>query len=122
MTNNYLAATSMVGQILCSTQPSSTGETTVYTVPSNETIKVASGVLCNTSTSSAVTVSVSVVPSGGTADSTHRIISGYSLAFGDSMSLKDYLEGTMMGPGDFISVNVGTASLVDVVITGTVVS
>lgn len=122
MGTNYLAATSMVGQILYSGQPSSTGETTVYTVPSNTTVKVATATLCNTSTSAAVTVGVSIVPSGGTADTTHRIVSGFSLAFGDTMSLGDYVEGVMMGPGDFISVNVVTASLVDVVITGTVVS
>lgn len=122
MTTNYLAATSMVGQILYSGQPASTGETTVYTVPASTTIKLASGTLCNTSTSAAVTVHVSVIPSGGTADTTHRIISSYSLAFGDSLSLKDYVEGVMMGPGDFISVNVATGSLVDIVLTGTVVS
>lgn len=121
MTNNYLAATSMVGQILYSGQPSTTSETAVYTVPSNTTIKIASASLCNTSGSS-VTVNISVVPSGGTADTTHRIISAFPLAAGDTASLKEYVEGVMMGPGDFISVAVGTASTVDVVITGTVVS
>ena len=122
MTNNYLAASSMLGQILYSGQPASTGENTVYTVPTNTTIKIASASLCNTSTSSAVTVSVSIVPSGGTADTTHRIISGFSINTNDTVSLKEYVEGVMMGPGDFISINVGTASLVDIVITGTVVS
>lgn len=121
MTNNYLAATSMVGQILYSGQPSTTSETAVYTVSANTTVKIASGTLCNTS-GSAVTVNVSVVPSGGTADTTHRVVSAFSLSAGNSLSLKDYLEGVMLGAGDFISISVGTSSTVDAVITGTVVS
>ena len=115
---NYLTTTSMQGQILCSQQLASTGETTVYTVPASSTIKIAQGSLCNVS-ASAVTVSVSIIPSGGTADGTHRVIASYSLAANDTLTLKDYIGGALMGPGDFISVNAATAAAVDVIITGT---
>jgi hypothetical protein len=111
----------MLGQILFSGQLSTTSATAVYTVPASTTAKVAQGTVCNTS-GSAVTVSVSLLKSGDTADGTHAVISGYSLAAGDTLALKDYLGGAMLATGEAISVTAGTANVIDVVITGAVSS
>lgn len=111
----------MLGQILYSGQLSTTAATTLYTVASNTTTKVATMTLCNT-TGSAVTVTVQLLKVGDTADGTHAVISGYSLGAGDTLSLRDYLGGAMLATGEVISVTAGTASAVDVVITGAVSS
>lgn len=69
----------------------------------------------------AVTVFFSIIKAGGTiGDGTHRIISNYSLGASDTISLRDYVSGAMLGPGDAISGFAGYAGAVDVVITGTV--
>lgn len=54
------AATSLTQVLLASAQLAS-GDTAVYTVPTNSAAKIATASLCNTS-GSAVTISVSVVP------------------------------------------------------------
>lgn len=79
-----------------------------------------SPVAANT-TAMAVTVYLSVVKTGGTiGDGTHRVISGYSLAANDTLSLHDYLASAMLGPGDAITAYAAAAGAVDLVITGTV--
>jgi hypothetical protein len=118
---SYLALTAMRGQLLYSGQLSTTSATSVYTVPANSTTKVTTGTLCNTTTS-AVTVTVSLLKSGDTADGTHRIISGYSLAANDTLSLRDYLMGAMLAEGESVNVQAGTGAAVDVVLTGAVSS
>lgn len=118
---SYLALTTMVGQILYSGQVASTSATSVYTVPSGKTAKIASGTICNVS-GSAVAVSVSLLKSGDTSDGTHAVISGYSLAAGDTISLRDYLSGAMLAEAEAISITAGTSSALDVVITGAVSS
>lgn len=117
MTQNLMAATSLLPKLLASIQLSATTATTVYTVPAGGAAVVKQGTLCNTG-GSAVTVSVAVVPSGGTADGTHRLISGYSLAAGDTLPLRDYLGDLCLGPGDFIAVTASTANVVDVILSG----
>jgi hypothetical protein len=111
----------MYGQILFSGQITATTATTVYTVPASSTVKVATMTVCNT-TASPVTVQVGLIPSSGGADGTHSVVAGYSLAANDTLSLRDYLNGAMLGPGDMISVTAGTANALDVVVTGTVSS
>jgi hypothetical protein len=118
---SYLALNQMLGQILYSGQLSSTSATTLYTVPSNTTTKVATMTLCNIS-GSPVTVTVHLLKVGDTADGTHSVVNGYSLTGGDTLSLRDYLGGAMLATGESIAVTVGTASAVDVVITGAVSS
>lgn len=118
MTTNLMSGTSIVPKLLVSTQIASTSATTVYTVPALTTVKLSQGSLCNTS-GSAVNVSLSLVPSGGTADTTHRVVSVFSLPAGDTLSLRDYIAGHFMGPADFISVTCSASGAVDVVISGT---
>lgn len=116
---SYLALTEMKGQILYSGQLAATTATSIYTVPTGKTAKIASATICNT-TAATVAVSVSLHKVGDTPDGTHRVISGYSLAGGDTLSLKDYLSGAMLGEGEAVSVTAGTANAVDVVLTGAV--
>jgi hypothetical protein len=116
-----MAVTQLYGQILYSGQLSSTSATTIYTVPAATTAKIATATLCNTS-ASAVTVTIQLLQSGQSADGTHAVISGYSLAPGDTLSLTGYIGGAMMATGESISVTAGTASVLDVVVTGAVSS
>ena len=118
---SYLALTTMQGQILFSGQLPTTTATAIYTVPSSQTCKIASGTLCNISTA-AVVVTVSLLKSGDTVDSTHRVISGYTLAGGGTLSLSDFLGGVMLAEGESVNVQAGTAAVIDVVLTGAVSS
>ena len=95
-------------------------ESALYTVAAGQRVEIAQGSLCNT-TASAVTVYLSLVKAGGTVgDGTHRVISGYSLAANDTLSLKDYIGAAELGPGDIIAAYCSAGSAVDIVVTGTV--
>jgi hypothetical protein len=63
-------------------------------------------------------VSLSLVPTWGTADGTHSVISGYTLAANDTLSMRDYLTGAVLGLGDEIWITAGTANAITGVITG----
>lgn len=116
---NVIAATSISPQVLVS-QQLGTSEAAVYTCAAATSVKIAQATLCNI-TASPVIVYLSIVKTGGTmGDGTHRIISGYSLAANDSLALKDYIGGAMLGPSDVVAAYAGSASAVDLVITGTV--
>jgi len=116
---NVITAVSISPQVLVS-QQLATSEAAVYTCAASTSVKVAQASLCNT-TASAVTVYLSLVQTGGTVgDGTHRVISGYTLAAYDTLPLKDYIGGAMLGPGDKIAGYASTATAVDLVITGTV--
>lgn len=116
---SYLALTTMQGEILYSGQLSTAAATSVYTVPASKTAKIAQGSVCNTSAAS-VNVTVELLKSGDTADGTHRIISAYPLAAGDTLSLGDYLAGALLAEGEAISVTASVANAIDVVLTGAV--
>jgi hypothetical protein len=103
------------GHILFSGLLTTTAATSVYIAPSMATIS--HGTICNTS-GSAVTVSMSVLKAGDTVDGTHIVISSYSLAAGDTLSLRDYLVGATLGYEDSIVVTAGTANAVTVVLSG----
>lgn len=118
---SYLNLNLMFGQILFSGQLSTTAATSVYTVPTSKTVKLAQGTICNTS-GSTVNVTVQVLKSGDTADGTHSIVSAYPLAAGDTLALKDYLGGAFLAEAEAISVTASTANVIDVVLTGAVSS
>lgn len=65
-------------------------------------------------------VSVSLHQVGQALDGTHRVVAGYSLAAGDSLSLKDYLGGAFLAEGEFVSVQSGTANVLTMILTGAV--
>lgn len=117
--NDILSATTISPQVLLSQQLSIT-EAALYTVPAATSVKIAQATLCNI-TASAVTVYLAIVKAGGTmGDGTHRVISGYSLAANDTLALKDYIGGAMLGPGDIIAGYASTATAVDIVLSATV--
>jgi len=117
--NNVIVAASISPQVIVS-QQLGTSDAAVYTVAASTSVKVSQATLCNT-TGTAVTVYLSLVQTGGTVgDGTHRVISGYSLAANDTLALADYIGGAMLGPGDKIAAYAGTATAVDLVVTGTV--
>lgn len=105
------------GRLLASVQVSATGDTTVYTAPAGKSVEVRHGTLCNVS-GSAVTISLALIPFAGAADGTHRVVSNYPLAAGDTLPLRDYLNGAQLGPGDYVSINCATGAAVDVVLSG----
>lgn len=119
MAQNLMAASSSLPAVLVSQQLAAS-ETTQYTGPASSAVKITSATLTNT-TASAVTVSVSVVKTGGTAGNANRVVSGYSLAAGDSAVLLELI-GVFLGPGDLISAIAGTASAVAFVLSGVVFS
>lgn len=116
-TPNLSAITTVTPAVLASAQVGS-GTTTIYTVPASKAAKIAKLVLSNTS-AAAVTISVTLVPVGGTIDGTHRVISGYSLAAGDSTVINE-IEGVWMGDGDLLAVVASAGSAVDVMLSGLV--
>lgn len=117
--SNILVAVSITPKVILS-QQLGTSDVALYTVPASTSVKIAQGSLCNV-TASAVVVSLSIVATGGTVgDGTHKVIYQYSLPAGDTLSLRDFIGGAMLGPGDIIAGFAGTATAVDVVITGTV--
>jgi hypothetical protein len=119
MPQNLLQATSNMPAVLFAKQLTA-AEAAQYTAPANSAVKIISAVLCNTSAANA-TISVSVVPTGGTAGPANRILSSFTLAPADSLTLTE-IEGAMLGPGDSISAISSVASVVSFVVTGAVSS
>ena len=117
--NNESAWNATAGAIF--SQQLGTSDAALYTVPASvRAVQIAQGTLCNT-TASAVTVYLSVVKAGGAVgDGAHRVISGYSIAANDTLSLRDYIADHVLGPGDIISGYASAASAVDIVVSGTV--
>lgn len=115
--DNVLTATVAAPKVLYSGQLANTTDNSLYSPAAGKSAVIKHATVCNT-TGGAVTVTVRVVPSGGSADGTHVILSGYSLAAGDTLPLSDYLEGCCLAPGDSIHAQAGTANAVDVVISG----
>lgn len=114
-TPNLNSITSVIPKVLASAQLAS-GENTVYTVGASKAAKLAKLVLANVS-ASAVTVSASIVPSGGAVDGTHKVVSAYSLAAGDSTVITE-TDNIWLGAGDFISVNASAATAINVLASG----
>lgn len=71
-------------------------QTPTYAYPSGSTVQSASTI---------VSVSVAVVPSGGSNDGTHTILNQYSLQYGDTLPLADFLDG--LQPGDAVYMQCG---------------
>lgn len=68
-----------------------------------------------------VTVYLSLVQSGGTiGDGTHRVIHAQTIQPNDTLLLKDFIGGAMLGPGDVIAGYASVANALDIVVTGTV--
>lgn len=123
---DFKSAATLIPKVLCSAQVATTTEVAMYTVPVGVGVQVSHGTLANIS-GGAVTIGLGIVPAapsgtGGTTsagDGTHKLIpDSYSLGAGDTLSLKDYLDGAMLGPGDAVWCHAGTANAIDLVLTG----
>lgn len=112
---NLLGISTVKARVLASLQLAS-GDNTIYTAGASTAAKLATLTLCNTS-GSAVTVSVSLVPPSGTVDGTHKVVSGYSLAAGDTVTISE-IAGAFVEATAFVSVNASAGSAVDAVLTG----
>lgn len=117
-TPNLISPSTAAPAVLCSEElPNS--EASCLAATSTQAIKIATAVICNIS-GSAVTVSIGVVPSGDTAGSPRHVLHNVALPAGAALPLNDYLAGTWLGAGDFISGVCSAASSVVLTITGTV--
>lgn len=117
MAFNKLRAAKAVPGILVSTLISGTGTTTVYTCPIGCTVEISQATVANISGSAAM-VGLGLGKAGSAA---RKVVPDtYSLIAGDTLPLRDYLEGHLLNEGDFIEVVSGTANTIDVVISGTV--
>jgi hypothetical protein len=104
--------------VLFSGQLGDTNEDTLYTAPASSSAIIKHGTLCNVS-AGAVTVSVNVLRSGqATGTATHRMISAYPLAAGDTLPLADFMKDLSLGPGDFITAQASAAGAVVIVLSG----
>jgi hypothetical protein len=98
-------------------EPTTTNDTTLFTVGANKTFKIQTLTLCNRHTS-AITVQVYVTPSGSALNARHKIVNDLPLGLGESLSLEAICEGMMLGEGDFISVKSSVANVLSVHLTG----
>lgn len=98
-------------------EPTTTNDTTLFTVGTNKVFKIQTLTLCNRHTA-AITVQVYVVPSGATLNARHKIVNGLILGVSETVSLESIVEGMMLGEGDFISVNASVANVLSVHLSG----
>ncbi|HET6916482.1 MAG TPA: hypothetical protein VFH56_10385 [Acidimicrobiales bacterium] len=117
-TPNLNSITNVTPGILGSAQLAS-GDNTLFTVAAGKAAKLSPLILVNTSATASVAVSVSVIPAGGSVDGTHKVISGYTMQPGETVTV-DELQGMWLGDGDKVSVNAATAAVVDATLTGLV--
>lgn len=99
---------------LAQAAPSSTGETSIYTVPGGELAIVKQIMISNTGVGS-ITVAVSVVPLGGTAGAANRVVPDTTLP-GKSVLVFDMSQ--VMNTGDFISVKTNSADAATFTVSG----
>lgn len=98
-------------------EPTTTADTTLYTVPASSTYKVQSLSLCNRH-STTLRVQVYVIPSGATLNVRHCIVRNLDMAFWETVSLQTIVAGMMLGEGDKISVNASVANVLSVHLSG----
>jgi hypothetical protein len=89
----------------------------IYTVGANKCAKLQTLTLCSTGAGT-YTLDVYVVPSGATAGDQHKIVHGYVMPVGDSLTLEGYVEGMMLGEGDVIKVKASVTNVVNAILTG----
>ena len=115
---NIMAATSTSLEILVQVTPSATTAATVYTVPANTAVKVATATATNTHASTSAVISVYV---NGTTKA-KEVVHDYTLAAGDTISFTDILGGLHLDDSDTIGLKTSLANDVNFVVTGAVLS
>jgi len=113
-----MAVSSALPKVLYSGQLTDTTEDVLYTAPTPGSAVLKHGTACNIS-AGVVNLSLSILRSGQTLGTgAHRVINGYQLAAGDTLSLADFIAGCCLGPGDFIAAQGSVANALDIVISG----
>lgn len=69
-----------------------------------------------------VLVSLALLKAGDVSDGTHGILASYPLAAGDTLSLRNYLDGAMLATGEAVWMKAGQANAVTVTLSGAVSS
>ena len=90
---------------------------TIYTVPANNAVKVASATVCNTS---AAPVMIYLYVNGTAAANT--IVANYYVDAYDTVSLSEILGGLHLDEGDTIGAYAASNSVVSILITGAILS
>jgi hypothetical protein len=73
-------------------------------------------------TAQVVTVSLALHKASDVPDGTHTVLAQLPVQAGDTISLRDYLDGAMLAAGESIWMHAGTANMVTAVLTGAVSS
>lgn len=94
-------------------QPGSTA-TTLYTAPASTSTILKNILLCNT-TSTDATITISFVPSGGSAGTTNRVFSAYTVKANDTVAVD---MSSILSTGDFVSALQGTSGAITAYISG----
>lgn len=95
-------------KVLAQVRPSTTADTTVYTVPAGTTTVVSSMVLTNSAANTAFTVSATVrLRIGGAAVATSQILMNTTLT---SIDTQAFTSGITLNAGDVITVTANLAS------------
>lgn len=103
---------------LFQTQPTTTAEATLYTVPVAKSVIVKQIILSNP-TVAAATIGISLVPSGDTASNANRIVPNVTVA---AKSVVTFDLSAVMATGDFLSAAVGTGTSIVIHASGVVFS
>jgi hypothetical protein len=111
-------AAAITPKVFFSGQLGDVNEDTLYTVPAASSAIIRQGTICNV-TGATVSVSLNVMRSGqATGTLTHRVISAYPLAAGDTLSLADYVKGLTLGAGDFLTAQASSSAAIVIVLSG----
>jgi hypothetical protein len=67
-----------------------------------------------------VNIWLSLITSGGSMDGTHRVANNVTVPVDNTLNLTPFLNGTMLGPGDYLSAHASVPGAVSLVVSGTV--
>lgn len=110
--------------------PGITTGTTIASVTNSTTIVLSAVATANGSgvalswafAGQTVTVSLALHKSGDVFDGTHTIIAQLPVNSGDTISLRDYIDGAMLATGEAVWMKAGAANMVTAVLSGAVSS
>jgi hypothetical protein len=98
------------------------GSSTSITISSTATATASGVALAWGFAAATVTVSLSLHKSGDVADGTHTVLAQVPVAAGDTLSLRDYLDGAMLATGESVWLKASQANVITVTMSGAVAS
>ena len=91
-----------------------TSATTLYTVTAGAS-QIVKNILLNNTTASDATITLNIVPTGGSASTTNRLLSTYTVKANDTVAIDCSI---VMNSTDFVSGLQGTSGAITVIISG----